>query len=641
MAKEKRKIEVAPYDSRWPELFELEAHHIQEALGENCTAIHHVGSTSVPGLAAKPKIDIIAVVRRPEDSIQSLKAIGFDYRGEFNIPLHYGFSKRGEVSVNLHVYQEGNPEIELNLTFRDYLRNHPEIRDEYARLKYALLEKESSHEKNHSMFTGYNLGKNALINKILKRAGFQRLRFVICTHYEEWEAAKSLRNRYYFDTIAFSDLFEWTLHHQDHIHFVLYKGIEIVGYAHIQLWPHSRAAIRILVIEEKYRRQGFGRQFLRWIEEWLKSKGCERIHTEASPDSVAFYQNQEYLPVPFYDPDGYEKCPQDTSMGKILIPLEAMPSDKLLHECAKAWDLKNLQFIRKMENIVFSCDSNVGKTYLRLTSPLRRSKGEIKAEIDWIEHLTQSGLNLPHILPAKGGSRIISLKEGNQQFEAVVFTAMTGTHPSKEHVQDPKFLKGLGRLIAKMHQASILYEERHLELRREEWFEERGLRHALQAAAYSKRSHHRARLEEIVSWMKELPRTRQTYGLVHADLGALNLFIGDDNSIGIIDFDDCCYHWFVFDLAIVIFSMASRFNHKKHSHKEQLWLDELLKGYQEIRHLTQEEIGYIPKLIFFACLRLFFWIEYHETLQTFHEDALQKVADIKKWAEKRIRHCKW
>lgn len=318
MSKEIRKIEVAAYNPHWPEQFEFEATQIREALGGNCVSIHHVGSTAVPGLPAKPKIDIIAVVQKPEGAIQNLDAIGYEYRGEYNIPMHYGFRKRGEVYVNLHVYQEGNPEIELNLTFRDYLRSHPKVCDEYAKIKYSLLEKRSSFEKNDSMLTGYNLGKNAFITKILKLAGFKRLRMVICTHYDEWDAAKQLRKRYFFDKIAISDPYEWTFNHKDHVHLILYKGVEIIGYAHIQLWPQFRAAIRIIVVEEMQRHQGFGRQFLKWIEVWLKSKKYKSIHTQASPDSVGFYIHLKYDPMPFNDPDGYEEDPRDTPLGKTL-----------------------------------------------------------------------------------------------------------------------------------------------------------------------------------------------------------------------------------------------------------------------------------------------------------------------------------
>lgn len=86
----KKIIEVVPYDPNWPHIYEKEAALIGQALGGNCLAIHHIGSTAVPGLAAKPKIDIIAVVQDPLLVRDQLEKIGIHYRGEYNIPLHYG-----------------------------------------------------------------------------------------------------------------------------------------------------------------------------------------------------------------------------------------------------------------------------------------------------------------------------------------------------------------------------------------------------------------------------------------------------------------------------------------------------------------------------------------------------------------------
>lgn len=318
MSKHITHIEVVPYDPRWPEQFEREAALLKQTLGRECVAVHHVGSTSVPGLAAKPKIDIILVVRHLEDVLERLATIGFEYRGEYNIPMHGGFSKRGSGSVNLHVYAEGNPEIELNLMFRDYLRSHPALRDEYAALKYKLLQHPESYEKNNSIFTGYNLGKNGFITKVLKLAGFQRLRFVRCTHFDEWAAAKKMRQRYFFDSVCISDPYTWTFTHPDHIHLILYKGVEIIGYAHLLPWPAARVAMRIIVVEEAFRHQGHGRQFLQWIETWLGSKGFQTIHAEASPSAVPFYERLGYTRMPFNDPDGYPRDPRDTPMGKVL-----------------------------------------------------------------------------------------------------------------------------------------------------------------------------------------------------------------------------------------------------------------------------------------------------------------------------------
>lgn len=232
--------------------------------------------------------------------------------------MHYGFSKRGEVDFNLHVYTENHPECELNLLFRDYLRAHYTSRDAYANLKYDLLQDKTSFEKNNPFFTEYTLRKGDFIRDILKKSGFNRLRFLKCSDHTEWDAAKHFRQKYFFDKVPIADPYTWTFNHPDHVHFVLYLGADIIGYAHIQLWPENRAAIRIIVIDDTQRNHGFGGQFLNLIEKWLKSHDHKSIHTESSPKALHFYKNHGYIDMPFNDPNGYESHPQDIPLGKLL-----------------------------------------------------------------------------------------------------------------------------------------------------------------------------------------------------------------------------------------------------------------------------------------------------------------------------------
>lgn len=309
-----KSIIVKPYDQAWPEKFQNEADSISDALKAHCLALHHVGSTAVPGLLAKPIIDMIGVIKDPEKAIPLLEALGFTYKGEYNIPMRYYFNKEG---VNLHVYEEGHPEIELNLTFRDYLREHPQARDEYALLKESLLKEEVSRFKN-GMFTGYNLGKDTFIRTILHAAKFDRIRMTRCAHHAEWEAAKRLRNTYFFDPLSIKDPYTWTFDHKEHSHFVLYKGVDVAGYAHVQLWPEHRAALRIIIIDEPYRNLGLGSQFLDLCERWLKKQGIRSLHDEARPSAVAFYCKNGYVEMPFDDPTGEPPSTQDIAMGKNL-----------------------------------------------------------------------------------------------------------------------------------------------------------------------------------------------------------------------------------------------------------------------------------------------------------------------------------
>lgn len=284
-----KKVAVLPYDTSWPQLFEQAAVEIKAALSEGFVSIHHVGSTAVPGLAAKPKLDIIAEVKDMGFDHHDLVALGYEYRGGFNIPLRKSFTyrvaasdsflKRG-MDVNLHVFEVDDPEVELNLLFRDHLRNNIADREEYARLKHQLLENEASHRTDGLMYGSYTLGKHDLIQDILKKSGFARLRFVICTHHSEWVAAKDFRNKYFLQLNSMADPYTYTFNHNDHKHFILYKGIEIIGYAHVQLWPEDRATVRIIVIDEARQSSGYGREFMVLIEKWLKLQGYKNVCVE-------------------------------------------------------------------------------------------------------------------------------------------------------------------------------------------------------------------------------------------------------------------------------------------------------------------------------------------------------------------------
>lgn len=99
------RIEVVPYDPNWPNIFETEATKIKQALGNNCIAIHHVGSTSVPGLAAKPIIDIVPVVQNiiaVDQNTNVMEALGYEAKGEYGMLFRRYFQKRDSMSTYLN-----------------------------------------------------------------------------------------------------------------------------------------------------------------------------------------------------------------------------------------------------------------------------------------------------------------------------------------------------------------------------------------------------------------------------------------------------------------------------------------------------------------------------------------------------------
>ena len=102
--------------------------------------VHHIGSTSIPGIAAKPIVDMMPVVRRFEDGAACIapacETLGYEYRGEYGIAGTALFrARRSAIPPGSHAFAAGNPEVERHLLFRDYLRTHPGERDAYEHLK--------------------------------------------------------------------------------------------------------------------------------------------------------------------------------------------------------------------------------------------------------------------------------------------------------------------------------------------------------------------------------------------------------------------------------------------------------------------------------------------------------------------------
>jgi GrpB-like predicted nucleotidyltransferase (UPF0157 family) len=161
-------IHLADYDPAWPDLFEREAARIRRVLGDRIVLLEHVGSTAVPGLAAKSIIDILLVV--PDSSeepayVPPLVATG--YRLVIREPewFEHRVFKGPDTNVNMHVFSPGSPEIERMLGFRDWLRTHDDERRRYEDAKRELSTRTWQYVQN------YADAKTEVVEGIIARAG--------------------------------------------------------------------------------------------------------------------------------------------------------------------------------------------------------------------------------------------------------------------------------------------------------------------------------------------------------------------------------------------------------------------------------------------------------------------------------------
>lgn len=159
-------IEVADYDPSWPLLFADIAGRVRAAFAEGPPArIEHVGSTSVPGLPAKPVIDIDVVIPSRADlpeAIARLAALGYAHQGDLGITSRESFKRPPDAPPqNLYVCAADSPELRRHVTFRDYLRAHPNDARRYAELKRDLA------ARHVTDIDGYVNGKADFIKSIL------------------------------------------------------------------------------------------------------------------------------------------------------------------------------------------------------------------------------------------------------------------------------------------------------------------------------------------------------------------------------------------------------------------------------------------------------------------------------------------
>ena len=165
-----RKVEVVPHNPNWRVLFEIEANQIAIALAKNVTAIHHIGSTSIETIYAKPIIDILVTVKlisKVDNHNSQMQSLGYQYMGEFGIRGRRFFLKDNMAKVrthHVHVFETDSPQVKRHLAFRDYLNAHLEQAQAYSILKQSLVEK-YPHDIEQ-----YMDGKDGFIQEIDRKA---------------------------------------------------------------------------------------------------------------------------------------------------------------------------------------------------------------------------------------------------------------------------------------------------------------------------------------------------------------------------------------------------------------------------------------------------------------------------------------
>ncbi|MGJ3245853.1 MAG: GrpB family protein [Elainellaceae cyanobacterium] len=164
------KVEVVPHRLEWRREFEQESDQIAIALNDILVAVHHIGSTAIPSIYAKPIIDILVEVKTitlVDKHRSTMEKLGYEAMGEFGIAGRRYFRKGNRIGVrthHVHVFTQGSLEVTRHLAFRDYMIAHPEIAQQYSELKRCLAQ---SHPTDIELYMD---GKDGFIKEMEHRA---------------------------------------------------------------------------------------------------------------------------------------------------------------------------------------------------------------------------------------------------------------------------------------------------------------------------------------------------------------------------------------------------------------------------------------------------------------------------------------
>lgn len=228
------KVQVVSYNIEWRNIFKREKLRLKNIFRDNLIAIHHIGSTAIPRLSAKPIIDILVVVKDIFE-VDKVTIEHYESRGELGILLRRYFS-RGD--IHLHVFEINNPEIDLHLKFRNYLLENACAMRSYENLKIQLALQYPNDRSS------YSRGKNQFISDIIKKTGFDKICIRIAFHHEEMTTYNCLDGDL---NAAYK--------------FVIYQGAKIIGIVSIS---DALQLTKIIAPNDNY--------IMSFLNQWLRSE---------------------------------------------------------------------------------------------------------------------------------------------------------------------------------------------------------------------------------------------------------------------------------------------------------------------------------------------------------------------------------
>ncbi len=268
--------------------------------------------------------------------------------------------------------------------------------------------------------------------------------------------------------------------------------------------------------------------------------------------------------------------------------------------------------VPSVQNFVYAIERTDGPAILRLTHESHRSAVEVAAEISWQLDLKRRGLPVPAVFPSRRDELIEVIDSDHGLFIITCFERLAGVEPdpSKPERWSDQMFEQLGAIMARLHQASYEAAWNPANLPRRGWREESVAQNFHFYVPVGEKSVHEA-FDRVLGKLDALPRSRDSFGLIHADLNHSNFFL-TPVGLNIFDFDDSCYCWFAYDLLVPIFHFPVAEQEVMNARAQQT-LRSLIRGYESVRRFNPAWLELLPLL--FQWRDLLTYGLFHEQLE--------------------------
>jgi Ser/Thr protein kinase RdoA (MazF antagonist) len=271
--------------------------------------------------------------------------------------------------------------------------------------------------------------------------------------------------------------------------------------------------------------------------------------------------------------------------------ISARFNDTILHAAMQRYDIAadNIQLLDGFESFIYEFSRPDGDFILRIGHSLRRTPNHIHGEDDWINYLSDGGTTVARAILSRTGNLVEPIEDGHGgEFLCTAFVKARGGIAGKEQINDRLFLN-YGRLIGSMHTLAKTYTPSNLAWKRYAWDAPENYTSDRQLPEAEKTI--REKNQAVFDHVRSLPRDTESYGMIHQDAHTGNLFVDENYTMTLFDFDDCVYGYFIYDIAMVLFYIAGwggddipgftgRFmpvffqGYREHNHLDPLWLKE-------------------------------------------------------------------